>query len=211
MKHFTAADFADMDRNYRANLINSASGYKPANLIGTRSADQQHTNLAIFSSVVHLGANPALLGFIQRPLTEYSHTYQNILDTGVYTINHIHRPFARQAHYTSARFAREQSEFEACHLTPEYLAGFPAPFVGESQIKIGLRLVQEIPITLNQTRLIIGQIEHLFVAELALEADGNLALDQVEDVCLSGLESWYEASAFEKYPYAKVEELPSWI
>ena len=42
--HFTASDIQSFEKSYRANLINSVSGFKPANLIGTRSA-AGHTNL----------------------------------------------------------------------------------------------------------------------------------------------------------------------
>ena len=44
----------------RLNIINSITGVKPANLIGSIS-ENGHSNLAIFSSIVHLGSNPCLL------------------------------------------------------------------------------------------------------------------------------------------------------
>ena len=208
MKHFTQTDIQQLERFYRANLINSVSGYKPANLIGTASADGV-TNLAIFSSVVHLGADPALLAFIQRPLGEHGHTYHNIKKTGYYTINHVHRQIVERAHFTSAKFDAEVSEFEACHLSPEWLTGFPAPFVLESQVKIGMRFVQEIPIELNNTTMVIGQIEHLFIAEHAIQENGSVALDQVGSVCISGLESYYDTSYLAAFPYAKISALPN--
>lgn len=207
MKHFTQADIKALERFYRANLINSVSGYKPANLIGTVSPEGV-TNVAIFSSIVHLGADPALLAFIQRPLTEQAHTYHNIKATGYYTINHIHHEMVERAHYTSAKFEADVSEFDACALTPEWLADFAAPFVVESQIKMGMRFVQEIPIELNNTIMMIGQIEHLHIAEHALRENGSVALDQVGDVCISGLESYYNASWLASYPYAKKSALP---
>ena len=52
----TNQDIDKLERYYRANLINSVTGYKPANLIGTIN-DEGITNVAIFSSVVHLGSN----------------------------------------------------------------------------------------------------------------------------------------------------------
>ena len=55
-----------MDKISRLNLINSITGVKPSNLIGTKSKDG-FSNLAIFSSVVHLGSKPPLIGFITRP------------------------------------------------------------------------------------------------------------------------------------------------
>jgi flavin reductase (DIM6/NTAB) family NADH-FMN oxidoreductase RutF len=205
--HFTNTDLQKLERFYRANLVNSVSGYKSANLIGT-VADDGHTNLAVFSSLVHLGADPALLAFIQRPLGESGHTYHNIKQNGYYTINHIHRDFVEKAHYTSAKFDREVSEFEACQLTPEWLKGFAAPFVKESQIKIGMRFVQEIPITLNNTIMVIGQIEHIFIAEHALQTNGNVALGLVSDVCISGLECYHDVTPLAAFPYAKTTQLP---
>ena len=57
--------FKKLDRKYRLNLINSITGIKPANLVGSRSADG-FDNVAIFSSLVHLGSNPAQLGLVMR-------------------------------------------------------------------------------------------------------------------------------------------------
>ncbi len=146
-----------LERFYRANLINSITGYKSANLIGSIN-NNGITNVAIFSSVVHLGANPSLIGFIQRPITEQSHTYKNIIENGYYTINHIHPNFLKNAHYTSAKFKVNISEFNTCHLTESFIENFTAPFVQESNVKIGLQFIQEIPIALNNTKLIIGKI-----------------------------------------------------
>ncbi len=208
MKHFTKEDFSKFDKIKRANLINSVSGYKPANLIGTISAAKQ-TNLAIFSSVVHLGANPPLLGFIMRPVGEVPrHTYQNIRETGVYSVNHVHRSFIENAHYTSAKFDREISEFAACRLTEEYIESFAAPFVKESAIKIGMKFVEEIPININGTILIIGEIEHLLIAADALLDDGSVDLNAVGDVCISGLDGYHEVEKAVRFPFARPNNLP---
>ncbi len=203
MKHFDSQAITDLDKITRANLINSVSGYKPANLIGTISNSGQ-TNLAIFSSVVHIGANPPLLGFIMRPIAEVArHTYKNIVETGVFTINHVHQYFIEQAHQTSAKFDREVSEFAACGFAEEYLAGFKAPFVEASQIKIGLAFVEEIPIKLNNTILIIGEIKHLFLPENALLENGDVDLNSVADVCVSGLDGYHEVRNAMRFPYAR--------
>lgn len=208
MKHYTRNEINELPQRKRANLINSVSGYKSANLIGTIS-ESKRTNLAIFSSVVHLGANPPLLGFIMRPIDEVErHTYENIKETGVYTINHVHRTFIEQAHYTSAKFDREVSEFTACKLTEEYLKNFAAPFVSESVIKIGLKFVEEIPIKLNHTILMIGEIEHLVLPENVLLENGNLDLNSVEDVCISGLDGYHEVGKAVRFKYAKAGEVP---
>ena len=209
MKHYTSRDFGELRKIERANLINSVSGYKSANLIGTISKTKQ-TNLAIFSSVIHIGANPPLLGFIMRPVAEVErHTYENIKQTGVYTINHVHESFVEKAHYTSAKFAREVSEFAVCNLTEEYLENFAAPFVAESRIKIGLKFVEEIPIKLNDTILIIGEIEHLFFPENALLENYNLDLNSVEDVCISSLDTYHSVKQINTFPFARTSNTPN--
>jgi flavin reductase (DIM6/NTAB) family NADH-FMN oxidoreductase RutF len=209
MKHFTREAINEFDSRKRANFINSISGYKSANLIGTISA-LGVTNLAIFSSVVHIGANPPLLGFILRPIDEVSrHTYLNIKQNGVYTINHVHDNFVEKAHFTSAKFERDDSEFEKCQLNAEFIEGFAAPFVNESKIKIGLKFVEEIPINLNKTILVIGEIEHIILPENIVLESGNLDLNAVSDVAISGLDIYHKVEKIETFPYAKTSNLPA--
>ena len=154
---FNEQDFTKLDRIKRLNIVNSLSGVRSATLIGSIS-NIGLTNLAIFNSVMHIGSNPPLLGFILRPETEVRRdTFSNILETNCFTINHVHQSFVQKAHYTSAKFEAEISEFEACSLTEQYIDGFRAPFVKESEVKIGLEFVEQIPIPINGTSLIIGQ------------------------------------------------------
>ena len=106
MKYFTKNDILEMDKIKRLNIVNSITGIKPGNLIATMSKENK-TNLAIFSSVVHLGSNPALLGFILRPQEKVRRdTYNNILESGSYTINHLPNNLTKNGHYTSAKFKR---------------------------------------------------------------------------------------------------------
>lgn len=205
--HISSADLEGYERFYRANLVNSITGYKPAMLIGTQSKEGR-TNLAIFSSVVHLGADPALVGFIQRPVGVSGDTFRNIEATGIYTMNQVHGQFVEKAHYTSARFESGISEFEACRLTPHFIEGFEAPFVKESRLKIGLELVEVIPIRHNDTRLVIGKIRHMLLDQDCLNSDGNVDLTKLNSVAISGLENYYQAQKLRSFPYAKVENLP---
>ena len=48
-----------------------------------------------------------------------------------------------QAHQTSARYKREESEFEKTGLTAQYTEDFAAPFVQEANIQIGLTFERE--------------------------------------------------------------------
>ena len=146
---FNTQSLNELEQRYRAHLINSLSGFKSANLLGTVDKNGQE-NLSIVSSVFHLGANPALLGMIIRPHSVPRHSFENLLETGFYTLNHVNEDIVTQAHQTSARYEKEQSEFIETGLTAEYLNDFKAPFVKESKIKMGLKLVSEQVIELNQ-------------------------------------------------------------
>ena len=65
---FTKEDIYNLEKQARIRLINSISGYKSANLIGTKNAKGME-NLAIFSSVTHYGSDPAVLGVTFGPPT----------------------------------------------------------------------------------------------------------------------------------------------
>lgn len=201
-------DILNTNKIKRLNLINSISGTKSANLIGTKSLTDQE-NLAIFSSVVHLGSNPALLGFVLRPDKDVRrHTYDNIIATQSYTINSIHTSFIDKAHYTSAKFSIDESEFEKCKLEAQYLNEFNAPFVKESKLKMAIKLQEIVDIKINSCKLIIGSIEHLYVDEHAIEENGQVNLQKLETVAIGGLNSYYGLNQIGQFPYARPNELP---
>lgn len=194
-----------MDGRYRANLINKIAGYKTANLIGTHSASGPG-NLSIFNSVVHIGANPPYLGFILRPTSVERHTYENLKQTGYYTINQVTGRIHQQAHMTSAKYPRDVSEFAACGLTPFYIDGFDAPFVAESAIKIGLSFQEEHRIKCNDTRLIIGKVMHLMLPDRAIGEDGDIELESLDTVAIGGLDTYYLGTKLGRYGYCRPGE-----
>ena len=206
--HLTRADITDLDKVKRLNLINAVSGIKPANLIGTIS-DDGHLNVAIFSSVVHLGSNPALFGFVVRPTGEVPrNTYENIIQNGYYTINSVPRHIIKKAHYTSAKFEKETSEFERCKLTPEFIDDFKAPFVAESPVKIGLQMEEEISIQLNGTKLIIGSVAHLIIPDELVAENGYVNLPGGDLVGIGGLNTYYGFEEIDQFPYVRLAEVP---
>jgi flavin reductase (DIM6/NTAB) family NADH-FMN oxidoreductase RutF len=131
----------ELDERFRVLFINSLSGFKSANLVGTQDKQGQ-TNLTIVSSVFHLGANPPLVGMIMRPHSVRRDTLENILETGYYTLNHVNSDIFQQAHQTSASYDADVSEFQEVGLTPELKKDIPAPFVQESRLKIAVKLVE---------------------------------------------------------------------
>ena len=207
MNFIDSKQISEFNKVYRLNLINSITGYKPANLIGSKSTKGK-TNLAIFSSVVHLGSKPPLIGIITRPNTVPRDTYRNIIESSYYTINHISKNMVERAHFTSAKFSEDESEFHHCNFEEEYIKGFNAPFVKESKVKIGMQLVEEKHIDANDTILIVGEVKNIIIDKKSLEEDGSVNLGRDETVCISGLDTYYETNKISKYPYARKDNLP---
>lgn len=207
---FTRYDIDNMPQRFRANFVNCLSGFKSANLIGTKSASGNE-NLAVFSSVVHLGANPPLLGMVLRPHTVRRDTLENIQDTKLYTINHIEASFRDKAHQTSASYDQAENEFEAVGLHAQYLDDFECPFVLESAIKLGMKLVQIIPITHNDTLFVIGEVVNAQLPPSLIKDDGFIALEKANGVCISGLDAYLVPKEPKRFAYAKKDEETSEI
>lgn len=201
-KHYSIHDLAAMEQRYRAAFINSITGFKSLCLVGTKDADGQ-TNLAVFSSLVHLGANPALLGLIVRPDSVDRHTLSNILETRVYTINHVTKHCYKKAHQTSARYPKDTSEYTACGFKEVYRENFFTPFVEGSPLQIALKLQQQIPITANGTILLIGKVEHIFLDAAAVQDDGFVDIEKLGSITVSGLDSYHTTKRLARLSYAK--------
>lgn len=203
--NFKTSDLEKMEKQTAVHLINSLGGFKSVALVGT-SDNQGNTNLSIFNSFFHIGANPPLIGMIFRPSPPERDTMRNILDTGFYSINHINEQIYRQAHQTSARYSREISEFDAAGLSTEYKNNFPAPFVLESNIQLGIQFKEKIDITINNTTLIIGEIVQIFIPEDCLSEDGFVNLEKANTITCSGLDSYHKTMQLDRLSYAKPDK-----
>lgn len=194
-----------MPSRYRAHLINSCTGYKSANLLGSKS-EVGISNLAIFNSVVHIGSTPPMLGFILRPLTVKRNTYANFKDSGFFTVNQVNESIIKDAHHTAASYDEDISEFSKTKLTETYLDNFQAPYVKESAIKLGCSYVNEYEIKENGCLLIIGAIEHVYLPDDILQNDGWLQLDKAQTVAINGLDAYALPQLLARFAYAKPDE-----
>jgi flavin reductase (DIM6/NTAB) family NADH-FMN oxidoreductase RutF len=201
-KHFSFDEIMAMEKHQRVHFINSLGGFKSVSLLGTRDL-LSNENLAIFSSVFHLGANPPLIALIFRPSPPERDTMRNILETGFYTINHINEAIYKQAHQTSARYDIEVSEFAATGLLPEYKDNFLAPFVAESNIQLGIAFKEKVDIAINNTTMIIGEIVKVYVPENCIEEDGFIDIEKANSITCSGLDSYHKTVALDRLSYAK--------
>ncbi|MCG8828431.1 flavin oxidoreductase [Tenacibaculum dicentrarchi] len=200
--HLSRKAIDEMNHLYKINLMNSISGYKPANLIATKSEDGT-SNVAVFSSVVHYGSSPAILGFVLRPTTVARNTYDNIKKTGFYTINAINEAIIEDAHHTSAKYSSGVSEFDKTDLTEIYKDDFFAPYVAESPIKIGMKFLEEHHIKANGTILILGEVTDLYFKDSMLSEDGFLNLSEEKIAAINGLDTYMVAKEYQRLSYQR--------
>ncbi|MBL0012306.1 MAG: flavin reductase [Flavobacterium sp.] len=201
-KHLSFDDIMMMEKQNRVHFVNSLGGFKSVALVGTVDV-LGNENLSIFSSVFHIGANPPLIGLIFRPSPPERDTMNNILSTGFYTINHINEKIYRQAHQTSARYEASVSEFEATRLEAEYKNNFFAPFVAESQLKMGIAFKEKINLNINSTTLIIGEITDVYLPSDCVLEDGFIDLEKANTITCSGLDSYHKTVQLDRLSYAK--------
>ena len=204
---WTAEEWMVWPSRKRARTINSLSGFKSANVIGTSDAQGVH-NLSVVSSVVHLGSSPAQMGVVLRPPGADAHTYKNIMATGQCTFNHVGEAWFQQAHQCSARYPADVSEFEETGLTPAFPTqvgpGWQAPAVGEASVRMGLTLLKDFELP-NACRFIVMQVEWADVPSDVVRGDGYVDLEAADTVAISGLDGYHTTQSLGRWSYAKTD------
>ncbi len=200
----SATDILVMEQRYRTTFMNSISGFKSLQMVGTISESGQ-TNIALFNSIFHIGANPPLIGMICRPDGDQHSTFDNIVKTGFYTLNNVKNDWYKQAHQTSARYNLNQSEFKECGFIEQYLPNFKPPFVQEASVKLGLELREINTIKFNGSRIIIGEVKHIILDDGLVAKDGFVDLEKAQTVTVAGLDSYHTTHKLARLKYAKPE------
>jgi flavin reductase (DIM6/NTAB) family NADH-FMN oxidoreductase RutF len=195
-------EIENFDQRYRTTFVNSLGGFRQALLVGTKSKEG-HSNLAIFNSLMHIGANPALFGLISRPDSVPRDTLENISDTGEYTLNFVKSSDHKKAHQTSARYYKNISEFEQVGFEEYYFADCDAPAVREAVVKIAMKLEEKIPIRLNGTIMIIGSIQQIEIQDGLICEDGFVSLSDAQVLISQGLDAYFDSKFIGREPYAK--------
>jgi len=199
---FNKLSLQKMEKRYRTNFVNSLSGFKSLCLAGTVSTEGIN-NLAPVSSVIHVGANPPLMGMLMRPDSVPRDTLDNIRKTKFWTLNHITAQFLEAAHQCAARYPANISEFEATGLTPSY-GSIMAPYVDQSTLQIGLELKEEITLQSNGTHMLIGEIVEIFMPHTIIRDDGSIDLEHANSLTVSGLDTYHTTQQIARLPYPKV-------
>ena len=205
MQKFTKDELFIMSKVPRLNLLNCITGYKSANLIATVSKEGI-SNVAIFSSVTHLGSEPPLIGFILRPTTVPRDTYKNIKETGYFTVNHITSAMIADAHHTSSSYEESISEFDKTNLEAEYIENNKFPFVKGSPVKLYCKYLNEYKIEENGCLHIIASVEELYVEDNLLHEDNWIQLDRGNVVAINGLDGYAVPKIKDRFQYARPDQ-----
>lgn len=205
---FSDLDIKEWDKTYRLKFINSITGYKSPHLIGTKSKDGL-LNLGLFSSVFHISSNPARIGIIFRPETVERHTLNNLRENKHFTLNLVQAHFLKKAHYTSANWKSNESEFDKCALTPSFIENINAPFVEESKHQIGCKFIEEYTLKDYPSVIVVGEIIYAKIHDDSILEDGQLDLEKINAVSVTGLNQYSSSKKLSYLPYARVEEAPN--
>lgn len=168
---------------------NQLEGLRSPVLVATRSADGVD-NVAVFSSLTHVGARPPLVGLTFRPLTVERDTYDNLRQTGTFTVNHLPQEHLRAAHATSVKAGRGVSEFDLVGLHP-LDSGLGAPYVAEASVSLACTFAEEHFIAANDTVFVVGAVRELRLPEAAAFGATRVDWEALGATVVSGLYQYY--------------------
>ena len=94
-------------------------------------------------------------------------------------------------------------KFDRTDLEVERKETWEAPFVKGSPIQMGCRYQNEYHIKENDTLLIVGRIEHLYISDPLLLEDGWVQLDHGDIVSINGLDGYAKPQLLERFAYAR--------
>ncbi len=169
--------------------------------MGTRSLEGIE-NLGLFFSVIHVGANPPLLGILFRPHTVTRHSLENLRATGFATLNSVSPSILKQAHAASANYDSNESEPEILGLEYDY-KDFPAPYLTKSKVQIGISWQEEHLVKANETIFVVAAIEEVHLEPTLVLEDGLVDHSLADNLTVNGLDSYYLAQPFKRYAYAR--------
>lgn len=199
---FTHDDIMKMPADRRRAFFPKLSGIKNAVIIGTQN-QQGLSNAALFNSLTHIGSHPPLLGVVFRPLTVERHSYQNIKDTGYFSINWILTKDLDPAHQCSAKYDRHVSEFETVGRPSESSSQLPLPYWPGAPVRLGLKYEEEHLIQANQTILLIGSVQEIELNRSLLDDEGIPDFSKSSTLLVNGLETYFKAQPLRSKPYAR--------
>lgn len=139
---------------------------RPIAWVSTRS-NSGVTNVAPFSYFTGVGSRPPSLLFCpaNNRLGNPKDTLRNINETGEFVVNIVSHKIAESMNATAAELPADESEFEACGLTPVDGIKVAAPRVAESPVHFECTRMQVLNIGEGPggANIVIGNIVHVHI------------------------------------------------
>jgi flavin reductase (DIM6/NTAB) family NADH-FMN oxidoreductase RutF len=76
---------------------------------------------------------------------------------------------------------------------------------------MAMQLISILPIAINGTLLVIGEIQSVSLPEDCMQTDGSVDIEKASTVAISGLDSYYKTQRLAKLSYAKPDSMPKVI
>lgn len=196
------SDWSAWDRRYRANFFNSLSGFRSVGLLTTFSPENV-AGAAVFSQVLHVGANPPQMGFLFRPPGPNHHALAHLRAAGAFAFHVMagDRDMALAVHQCAAAYPEGTSELEAVGFTWRAWPEVHAPIVDQALVQIGLVPVEEHALG-NGTILVVGEIRRVEAPRLARGDDGYWDLAGAGALTTNGLDAYHHATPLVRATYA---------
>jgi len=124
-------------------------------------------------------------------------------------MNHVTSEFYKEAHWTAASW--EGSEFWRYRSAWRIFLRIQKPHLLKgSPLKLACSLVETQTLKVNQTVLVIGNIDHIFCDEVGLREDGSLDLNALDTVSVSGLDEYYTGEKLARLSYQNQTNCLNW-
>ncbi len=142
---------------------------RPIAFVTTRSADGI-VNLSPFSFFNAFGANPPVVAFspaFRGSDGSSKHTYENILETGEFTISTVSYSMVEQMSLSSADWPREVDEFDVTGLTPTPSTVVSPPGVAESPMFMECTLMHHLSLGDGPAsgNLLVGEVKMFHIKD----------------------------------------------
>lgn len=187
---FPAASLSVVE-TYR--LMTDLVAPRPIAWVSTLDRDDRR-NLAPFSYYQAVCSHPPMivLAIAWHPDGRMKDTLANILERREFVVNHVSEPLLEAMNATSAAYAHETSEWDACGVEAEPASQVAPPRVAAALASLECVLKQAIPLGVGQggapsSTLVIGEVVHFRVAEGLCQRDERGRLRAIDPARLAAV------------------------
>lgn len=110
-------------------------------------------------------------------LREATHTYDNITESGAYTINIPSVDQIKQADYAGIASGENENKFEKLGLTPVKAESVRAPYIEEFPLVLECEVLQTVPLGLHTQ--FVGEVKDVQADESVLDDKGHIVIEKL--------------------------------